>query len=129
MRFEVDGELEPIQVCHCSQCRKAQGTPIATNMTVDETAFRLLQRDELLSAYEASPGKRRVFCGRCGSPVYSCRDSLPGKLRLRVGLLNEPLPVRPVAHFYVGSGANWWSITDDLPQFQAAYEPPKKENA
>jgi hypothetical protein len=32
--YEIDGELEPIQVCHCSQCRKAQGTAIVTNIPV-----------------------------------------------------------------------------------------------
>ena len=29
----------------------------------------------------------RAFCGRCGSPVCSRRSSVPGKLRLRTGLL------------------------------------------
>ena len=29
----------------------------------------------------------RAFCGPCGSPVCSRRSSVPGKLRLRTGLL------------------------------------------
>ncbi len=29
----------------------------------------------------------RAFCGRSGSPVYSRRKSVPGKLQLRTGLL------------------------------------------
>ena len=123
VRFQILEELEPIQVCHCSQCRKSQGTAFATNTPVKETAFQLDSGAELLKSFEASPGKQRVFCSVCGSPIYSKKDALPGVLRIRAGLINEPLSAKPVAHFYTGSKANWWPINDDLPQFEAAYVP------
>jgi hypothetical protein len=50
--------------------------------------------------------------------------SLAGVLRLRAGLINEPLSVKPIAHFYTGSKANWWPISDGLPQFEGAYVAP-----
>lgn len=117
IRFRIEAELEPIQVCHCSQCRKAQGTPFATNTPVAEAAFHFVGGAELLTFFESSPGKQRAFCSRCGSPIFSKRDSLPGVLRIRAGLLNEPLSVRPQAHFHTASKANWWAIEDGLPQF------------
>ncbi len=123
VRFSIAAELEPIQVCHCSQCRKAQGSAFATNIPVDVADFRLTRGRELLREYASSPGKRRVFCSNCGSPVFSSRDSLPDKLRVRAGLINEPLATRPIAHFYVGSAANWWSISDELPRFAGPYVP------
>lgn len=123
VRFQIQGELEPIQVCHCSQCRKAQGTPFATNTPVEEASFQLDRGAELLTSFEASPGKQRVFCSKCGSPIYSKKDALPGVLRVRAGLINEPVCAKPVAHFYTGSKASWWTINDDLPQFEAAYIP------
>lgn len=118
VRFQIHGELEPIQICHCSQCRRAQGGPFATNIPVQESAFALLSGAELLKSFESSPGKHRVFCSHCGSPLYSTKDGLPGVLRIRAGLLSEPLATRPGAHIYVGSKTNWWSINDDLPQFE-----------
>lgn len=126
VQFQVTGELAPIQVCHCSQCRKAHGTPFATNMPIPTSSFSITHGRELLKDYESSPGKIRFFCGRCGSPVYSHKDTLPGVVRLRAGLLNEPLQVRPGFHFHVASKANWWSIDDDLPQFQGSHVPPGK---
>ena len=119
VRFRITGELEPIQICHCSQCRRAQGTPFASNIPVQESAFELLRGAELLKSFEASPGKQRVFCSHCGSPLYSKKATLPGVLRIRAGLLNEPLATRPGAHIYAGSKANWWSINDDVPRFEA----------
>ena len=123
VRFRIEADIEPIQVCHCSQCRKAQGTPFATNTPVSTDAFHLISGEELLTSFESSPGKERAFCSKCGSPVYSRKDTLPGVLRSRAGLINEPLSAKPVAHHYTGSKANWWPIDDGLPQFEAASVP------
>ena len=48
VRFEVAGPLAPIEVCHCSQCRKAQGGPVGTNLQVRRADFRLLSGEHLL---------------------------------------------------------------------------------
>ncbi len=122
--FRIDGELEPIQICHCSQCRRAQGSAFAANIPVKESAVHFDSGTELMAEYEATPGKRRVFCKRCGSPLYSARSSLPGVLRIRAGLIAEPLNVRPLFHAYVDSKANWYDIRDDVPQFPDAYVTP-----
>ena len=122
--YRVESELEAIQVCHCDQCRKAQGGPFATVIPVATSAFRLLGGEHLLKVYESSPGKQRVFCSQCGSPIFSRRQSVPGVVRLRAGLFNEPLPVEPAWHAYTGSKCNWWPIQDELPQYSEGYVPP-----
>ena len=78
----------------------------------------------LLTAYESSPGKQRLFCRCCGSPVFSRRDDLPDTLRIRAGLINEPLQNGPLAHFYTDSKCNWWPIADELPCFAEGYVQP-----
>lgn len=123
VQFHIEQALEPIQICHCSQCRKAQGTPFATNTPVSASAFHLTAGKELLKTFESSPGKLRVFCSGCGSPIYSTKDSVAGVLRVRAGLLNEPLAIKPVAHFHTASKCSWWAIDDGLPQFRDAYLP------
>lgn len=119
VRYQVEGELAPIQICHCSQCRKAQGTAFVTNIPVRESAFVLLGGAEQLKAYESSPGKQRVFCADCGSPIYSRTSKLPGVLRIRAGSLEGELETRPGGHAFTASRANWWDIHDDLPQYSA----------
>ena len=117
VQFQIDGELGPIDICHCRQCRKAQGGPFATNAPVPSAALRISAGAELLAEFESSPGHRRVFCSRCGSPILSKQDSAPNVVRVRVGTVNEPLNARPVAHFFTASKCNWWEIGDDLPRF------------
>jgi hypothetical protein len=122
VRYELDGELGPIVCCHCSMCRKAQGTAFGTNATVDASRFRITAGEGALRAYRSSPEKERLFCGTCGSPIYSRHDARPGVVRLRIGTLDTPIAARPSAHIHVASKAEWWTILDDLPR-HAAFEP------
>lgn len=120
VRFQIEGDLAPIQLCHCVDCRKAQGAAFGANIPVAAEAFRLLSGEPLLKAFRATPGKARVFCGACGSPVYSRLDAAPGTLRVRAGLLDSPVASRPASHAFTETGADWWEITDELPRFPAA---------
>jgi hypothetical protein len=117
VRFEIHGDLAPIQVCHCSQCRKAQGSAFATNIPVPSADFQFLGEVTSLRAFESSPGKIRVFCGDCGSPIFSQRPDTPDVLRLRAGTLDEPVEAKLGFHFHAGSKASWWEITDTLPRY------------
>jgi hypothetical protein len=123
VRFRIEGELAPIQVCHCQQCRKAQGGPFAAVIPVAASAFQWVSGEELLKSYESSQGKQRLFCGCCGSPVLSRRHALPDVVRVRVGLINEPLGVGIAWHAYTGSKCDWWSIEGDAPQYREGHAP------
>lgn len=119
VKYELRGELGPIVFCHCSRCRKAQGSAFATNSPVKESDFHLLSGKEVLREYESSAGKYRAFCGSCGSPVFSRFIGKPGILRLRIGALDTSIDARPTAHIYASSHAEWCEILDDLPQYEA----------
>ncbi len=124
VRYEYMGKFGPFVFCHCSQCRKAQGAAFGSNAQIDTAGFKLLRGQEVLKEYESSPSKKRVFCGSCGSSIYSRRDDMPQVLRLRMGTLETPIDDRPLAHIFVGSKANWYEIHDKLPQF--AEFPPQR---
>ncbi len=61
-----------------------------------------------------------MFCGRCGGPLFSRLKSKPGVMRVRVGTLDGAVESELDFHFYTASKANWWPITDDLPQYPDA---------
>ncbi|WP_296921718.1 hypothetical protein [Polaromonas sp.] len=48
--------------------------------------------------------------------MLSERSSLPGVVRIRAGLLAEPVAAKVASHAYVDSKASWWSIDDGLTQ-------------
>ena len=115
--FEYSGVLGPITQCHCSQCRKSNGTAFAANSSIDKSHFKIVSGEQFIKEFESAAGKFRAFCLECGSPVYSRRDSLPGKLRIRIGLLDTEIYEKPEFHIFVDSKAEWEEICDDLPQY------------
>ncbi len=116
VRYQYDGELGAITLCHCSQCRKAQGSAFVASGPVRSAGFRVIAGERALKEYESSPGKWRAFCCECGSPLYTRRDDSPGARRLRIGTLDTPVGQKPAQHIYVGSKAEWFDITDALPR-------------
>lgn len=118
IRYEIDGEITRIGLCHCAMCRKASGTAYAANAPVPLAQFRLIAGEELLTAYASSPGKQRYFCERCGAPIYSRSEKYPDLLRIRIGALDSPTNHRPDYHFMFDSKADWESVPDDgLPRY------------
>jgi hypothetical protein len=120
VRYEVQGDLAPIQLCHCADCRKAQGSAFGANIPVATADFRLVSGQDALRAYEHSPGKERVFCGTCGSPVISRLLAKPEVVRLRAGTLDAPVGAALAFHFYTASKADWWEINDGVMQYPGA---------
>jgi len=118
IRYEISGGIKNIVCCHCSECRKAQGSAFATNGVVAEADFKILSGEQLLTRYEPSLGYAKLFCSRCGSPIISKREQKPGVVRARIGTIESDIAERPVAHILVGSKANWEEIGDSLPQFE-----------
>ncbi|HLY78550.1 MAG TPA: GFA family protein [Caulobacteraceae bacterium] len=121
IRFEVEGDLPGIQLCHCSQCRRASGAAFAANIPVRAADFRLVAGEP--KTYASSPGKQRLFCGDCGSPIISRTSAVPDMVRVRAGLLAEPVETEAVFHFHVSSAASWLPIADDLPQYPGDRSP------
>lgn len=122
IQFEVRGKiLNPIY-CHCSQCRKAQGSAFGANGFVSSDDFVFSSGQELMRSYESTPGKERCFCGICGSPIMSRRSSDPSRVRVRLGTLDGDIVEKPEGHLFYGSRANWCRLDDELPKYEG-YEP------
>jgi hypothetical protein len=122
VRFEISGPIRHIVLCHCSQCRKAQGSAFATNGIVSTSDFKLLAGVDELTGYESTPGQTKYFCRTCGSPILSKTAAKPDQVRVRIGSIDSDIKERPEAHIFVESRANWDEISGDLPQY-AGYEP------
>lgn len=120
--IEVHGGIRSIIHCHCSRCRKSSGTAFATNGFVDRDGLRIVHGAELLREYTMSSGRARHFCGVCASPVYSSNPADPGRVRLRLGILDSDIEERPISHNFVSSRACWEDLDADLPRYDG-HEP------
>ena len=121
--YAIDCPLTKPVYCHCSMCRKAHGSAFRARAGVTSKDFRWTAGEPLVRYYESSPGQHRGFCSVCGSNLITRVDADPGSYGLALGSLDDDPGVRPLAHVFVGSKAPWFTITDELPQFDVVPMP------
>ncbi|MFV7784597.1 GFA family protein [Shewanella marisflavi] len=122
IKVAISGPISQIIHCHCSLCRKSSGTAFATNGFVELVDFNLSDEADFLVSFEFSPGKRRYFCRRCASPIYSANEQDSQRIRLRLGILDSAIRERPISHNFVTSKANWEEMDAKLPWYEG-HEP------
>ena len=71
VKFRITGSLTQALNCHCSMCRKAQGSAFRSRASLRAADFEWVQGESLVTFYESSPGNHRGFCRVCGSPILS----------------------------------------------------------
>jgi len=115
--YIYDGEINEIAMCHCSQCRKAQGGAFATNSPVNANKLRF-SGVEFIKEFQSNHDKVRAFCSNCGSPLYSALKSLPDIKRLRLGTVATAFQCDKKYHIFCDSKASWYSIFDEHHQYK-----------
>lgn len=117
--FNITQQITDIVKCHCSECRRVQGSAFATNGNVRAANFTFIRGENNLTEFKESANKSRFFCTTCGSPILAKLISAPDFVRVRLGTISTDI-VEPIEkHIFVGSKANWDEICDDVPQSEA----------
>ena len=119
VRFEVSGPLGPALYCHCSRCRRRTGTAASAQARIDGAALRLLEGEESVRSYRPAGGFEKLFCGECGSSLFSRNPAEPSQMSVRLGAFDGDPGVRPGWRQFVAYAAPWEPIPDDgLPRFE-----------
>ena len=114
-RYEVADEFVYAANCHCSNCRRTTGSAFKPFAGIERDKFHLIAGEDELLIFGDESG-HDAHCGRCGSLMYSLvRDG--AYVHVAMGTLVDDPAIRPSAHIFVGSKAKWFTITDDLPQY------------
>jgi hypothetical protein len=80
--------------------------------------LRLLSGSEAVRGFRPPDGRVKVFCGECGSALWSEDRDDPEKRSVRLGAFDADPGIRPSARSFVDFAASWEPIPDDgLPRF------------
>ena len=115
VRYQAADEFVYAMNCHCSQCRRATGLAFKPFAGIEREKLSIVKgADNLLVFGEDTAND--VHCKRCGSFLYSTvREG--AFVHVAMGTLVDAPSIRPAMHIFVGSKAPWFTITDDLPQY------------
>ncbi|MEM7499774.1 MAG: GFA family protein [Pseudomonadota bacterium] len=121
--WRVSAEPMHLAYCHCIDCRRATGAPVAAL-----AGFR--DEDLVLEAaapetYSEREGVERLFCAVCGSPLGYRDARLPSETYLAIVAFGDEDAARmaPDRHSFAGGRMPWFDTTDDHPRHAATSRP------
>lgn len=116
VRYRVADQFLYAMNCHCSNCRRTTGSAFKPFAGIEREKFGVSEGEDKLLIYGDAAG-HDAHCRVCGSLLYSLvRDG--AYVHVAMGTLADAPSIRPSRHIFVGSKAPWFTITDDLPQFE-----------
>lgn len=119
VRFEITEPLLSAAYCHCTRCQRRTGAAASANARAASGSVRIVAGEEELRAWAPEGGREKVFCGRCGSALFSRDPGTTDHTGVRLGALDGDPGVRPSSHQYVAYAATWEPLPDDgLPRYQ-----------
>ena len=114
VRYRVADEFLYAANCHCSNCRAGTGSAFKPFAGIERNKLELIEGADRLLVW-GDDKENHTRCGICGSLLYSVvRDG--AYVHVALGSLEHSPTIRPTEHIFVGSKADWFEITDDLPQ-------------
>lgn len=115
VRYEVHGTFENFFLCHCQYCQKDTGSAHGANLFSTSATLKWLAGEDNVKIF-CLPDTRhsRSFCLTCGSALPGVQ--MEGKLLVvPAGSLDSPLSLRPNAHLFMASKAQWDDGLETLP--------------
>jgi hypothetical protein len=113
VRFEITAPLLSAGYCHCTHCQRRTGTGSSANCRVPQSGFRLLTGAEQLRSFKPPTGVPKLFCGTCGSALFSGSPESDEEVAVRLGALDADPGIRPDYRQFVGSAVAWETIPED----------------
>ncbi len=105
--FTYKSEPGMFLMCHCTDCQKSTGSPVASIIIVPEDDFSI---NGSTSSYECEAKVTRFFCKICGSQIFSRIESAPGVVAIKTGVLDEQPNIKPNLVCWTKSKPNWFEI-------------------
>ena len=115
VRYEVSDAFLYAANRHCSECRAATGSAFKAFAGIEREKLTITDGLDNVAVF-GEEDLNDTRCGACGSFLFSVvREG--AFVHVSLGSLVDTPTIRPTQHIFVGSKAEWFEITDDLPQF------------
>jgi len=111
--FEAAGDPLWVVHCHCRSCRRQTASAVATFAGFRREQVTFTQAERAL--FTSSPGVRRGFCARCGTPISYEADRFEGEIHLYVVSFDDPTRFVPQHHVNFDEHVSWLRVDEHLP--------------
>lgn len=125
VRYEAQPDLSSAYYCHCRDCQIGSGSAFHVAVLAPDSSFRVVFGETATYAKIADSGNNieRVFCPRCGTPVWWVGEGFPGLVVLTVSSLDNPEAITPSRELWTSSAVSWCRIREGIDKFRERPEP------
>jgi hypothetical protein len=123
IRYRLTGEPIVSRICWCRDCQH-----IASNGTVNalfpSASIEITgSTSEYISVANSGNQVRRRFCPKCGSHLFADNTGRPGMTVVRIGTLDDPSSISPVANIWSSSAPAWACLDQKLQRVEKQPQP------
>ncbi len=118
IRYTIQAPVADLRACHCTHCQRTSGTGATVNAAILSKDFALTQGTPKRYTDKADSGRTlyRFFCGDCGSPIYSQRETAPERMVVRAGSFDDSAHMKITTHIWTKRARPWSHIDPDTEQ-------------
>lgn len=118
IQYAITPPTKMFSHCHCESCRRSHGAAFVSWTSVEDDKFNITSGEDLIMAYESSPGIRWLFCRKCGSSIFQTTRYSPGVTYVVTASLIDPMDREAEGHMSFEEKVPWLQVEDDLPKFK-----------
>lgn len=123
VRYSIAAAPLITRVCWCRVCQYfAAGNAAISACFKRDAATIDGETKDYVSIADSGSVMHRRFCPTCGVHLFSEAESRPHLIFVRVGTLDDPELVRPMANIWTASAPSWACMDEGLPRFEG--QPP-----
>jgi hypothetical protein len=118
--YEIDGDPIVVAHCHCVDCQRLTGTGHSTGAMFAEGGVSLSGPSASYSiSSESGNTVTRIFCSKCGSPLFGKNTGMTGFMTVSLGTLDSPDDLVPQVVVFARSRRSWDVVDESLPIYEA----------
>ena len=97
VRYQSDAEPVMTAICQCTHCQRQSGSAFSVNVGIPKGSLKFTHGAPATYEDKGSSGLpvHRMFCGKCGSPIFSSVEATPNLDWLKSGTLDDTSWLQP----------------------------------
>ena len=118
--YEAVVDPARVTICHCHDCQNFSGAPFRASVPARTEDLKIVRGAPKVYVKTAESGNRRaqVFCGQCGSPLYSADAEGAKVFSMRIGTLAERADLPPQRQIWCEAALPWTRDLLSLPKIE-----------
>ena len=119
IRYRCTAEPMTVYYCHCSDCRRSNGSAFHVGVAVARASFEISKGAAKAWSKAADSGiiVTREFCADCGTPLFIRVETKPDRVLVHAGSLDDPSELEPSVEIWTDSKVPWAAPRPGIERF------------